>query len=146
MGENLTLYVKFIYKSSYIFIIITRIIYHKPLFLSACGPMSLKCIKPQLNKPYSTNSIENDKEFYKWFSGFTDALPQRGMGNFMIFILPKGFTFKFSIGLHIDDLHVLNYIKDKLGFGIVYAYQNTCYCNKKRRYIKNNSYFWYLHT
>jgi LAGLIDADG endonuclease len=51
----------------------------------------------------------------------------------MILILPKGFTFKFSIGLHIDDLHVLNYIKDKLGFGIVYAYQNTCYFNVTKK-------------
>lgn len=99
-----------------------------PLFLSACGLMLLKCIKPQLNKPYSTNSIENDKEFYKWFSGFTDA-----EGNFMILTLPKGFTFKFSIGLHIDDLHVLNYIKDKLGFGIVYAYKSTCYFNVTKK-------------
>jgi len=62
--------------------------------------MLLKGIKPQLNKPYSTISIENDKEFYKWFSGarHTDA-----EGNFIILTLPKGFTLKFSIGLHIDD-------------------------------------------
>jgi hypothetical protein len=33
--------------------------------LLRCGPMLLKRIKPQLNKPYSTISIENDKEFYK---------------------------------------------------------------------------------
>ena len=96
--------------------------------LLRCGPMLLKRIKPQLNKPYSTISIENDKEFYKWFSGFTDA-----EGNFIILTLPKGFTFKFSIGLHIDDLHVLNYIKDKLGFGIVYAYKSTCYFNVTKK-------------
>lgn len=102
--------------------------------------MLLKRIKPQLNKPYSTISIENDKEFYKWFSGFTDA-----EGNFLILTLPKGFTLKFSIGLHLDDLYVLNYIKDKLGFGSVYAYKSNCYYNvTKRRYIKNNIYFWYL--
>jgi hypothetical protein len=51
----------------------------------------------------------------------------------MILTLPKGFTFKFSIGLHIDDLHVLNYIKDKLGFGIVYAYKSTCYFNVTKK-------------
>lgn len=82
--------------------------------------------------------LENDEEFYKWFSGFTDA-----EGNFLILTLPKGFNFKFSIGLHIDDLPVLNYIKDKLGFGIVYAYKTNCFYSvtKKRGYIKNNLYF-----
>lgn len=95
-------------------------------------------IKPQLNKSYSTISIENDKEFYKWFSGFTDA-----EGNFIILTLPKGLTFKFSIGLHIDDLHVLNYIKDKLGFGSIYAYKNNCYYNvtKKEDILKIISIF-----
>ena len=95
-------------------------------------------IKPQLNKPYSTINIEIDKEFYKWFSGFTDA-----EGNFIILTLPKGFTFKFSIGLHIDDLPVLNYIKDKLGFGSVYAYKKNCYYNvtKKEDILKIISIF-----
>ena len=37
----------------------------------------------------------------------------------MIVSQVKGFSFKFSIGLHIDDLNVLNYIKDNLGFGRV---------------------------
>ncbi len=51
----------------------------------------------------------------------------------MIITLPKGFNFKFSIGLHIDDLPVLNYIKDKLGFGSVYAYKYNCYYNVTRK-------------
>jgi hypothetical protein len=56
----------------------------------------------------------------------------------MIAPLAKGFSFKFSIGLHIDDLNVLNYIKDKLGFGKVYSSNNTCYFNvtKKEDIIK----------
>lgn len=64
----------------------------------------ISCIlwKP-LIKSYSTIKNESNKEFYKWFSGFTDA-----EGNFLIMTLPKGFNFKFSIGLHIDDLPVLN--------------------------------------
>ena len=71
-------------------------------------PMTWQEIKFKLNKTYTTigwRASENDKEFYNWFSGFTDA-----EGNFIILTLPLGFTFKFSIGLHIDDLHVLNYI------------------------------------
>ena len=60
-----------------------------------------------------------------------------------ILTLPKGFTFKFSIGLHIDDLPVLNYIKDKLGFGSVYAYKKNCYYNvtKKEDILKIISIF-----
>jgi hypothetical protein len=101
-------------------------------------PMVWQGIKSQLNKSYSTISNENDKEFYNWFLGFTDA-----EGNFLILTLPTGFTFKFSIGLHIDDLHVLNYIKDKLGFGSVYAYKSNCYYNvtKKEDILKIISIF-----
>ena len=84
--------------------------------------------KPQWNKSYSQIKIENNKEFYKWFSGFTDA-----EGSFIIITLPKGFNFKFSIGLHIDDLPALNYLKDKLGFGSVYAYKHNCYYNVTRK-------------
>jgi hypothetical protein len=100
--------------------------------------MTWQEIKFKLNKSYTTISIKNDKEFYNWFSGFTDA-----EGNFIILTLPIGFTFKFSIGLHIDDLHVLNYIKDKLGFGGVYAYKNNCYYNvtKKEDILKIISIF-----
>lgn len=92
------------------------------------GVISYILWKPQLIKSYSTINIENDKEFYKWFSGFTDA-----EGNFLIITLPKGFNFKFSIGLHIDDLPVLNYIKDKLGFGNIYVYKTNCYYNVTRK-------------
>lgn len=45
----------------------------------------------------------------------------------------KGFSFKFSIGLHIDDLNVLNNIKDKLGFGNIYISNNTCHFNVTRK-------------
>jgi hypothetical protein len=51
----------------------------------------------------------------------------------MIITLPKGFNFRFSIGLHIFDLPVLNYIKYKLGFGIIYAYKEKCYYNVTRK-------------
>lgn len=51
----------------------------------------------------------------------------------MITPLAKGFSFRFSIGLHIDDLNVLNYIKDKLGFGKVYSNDNTCHFNVTKK-------------
>lgn len=76
----------------------------------------------------SGSSSENNKEFYKWLSGFTDA-----EGSFIILALPKGFNFKFSIGLHIDDLAVLNYIKDKLGFGNIYITKNSCHFNVTKK-------------
>lgn len=55
-------------------------------------------------------------------SGFTDA-----EGNFIIIPLSKAFVFKFTIGLHIDDLSTLNYIKQTLNFGKVYSYETKCY-------------------
>lgn len=75
---------------------------------------------------FSTNNL--NVKFYKWFSGFTDA-----EGTFMIVPSIKGFSFKFSIGLHIDDLNVLNNIKDKLGFGNIYISNNTCHFNVTRK-------------
>lgn len=57
-------------------------------------------------------------EKQKWFVGFSDA---EGCFN----IVPKGkvniksFTFMFTIRLHIDDLEVLNFIKNLLGIGNV---------------------------
>lgn len=83
---------------------------------------------------FSTNNDLN-VELYKWFSGFTDA-----KGTFMIVSPVKGFNFKFSIGLHADDLNVLKYIKDKLGFGNIYTSNNTCHfiVKKKRGYLKTN--------
>ena len=102
--------------------------------------MKWQGIKPQLNRSYSTisSSAENNKEFYEWFSGFTDA-----EGNFIILPIPKCLVFKFSIGLHIDDLHVLNHIKDKLGFGIVYVHKRTCFytVTKKEDILKIISIF-----
>ena len=51
----------------------------------------------------------------------------------MIVSLAKGFSFKFSIGLHIDDLNVLNYIRNKLGFGRVCSRGNTCHFNVTKK-------------
>lgn len=77
--------------------------------------------KPDFRK-YSTvnsknSSIQDWACFIEWFRGFTDA-----EGCF--FIKPiKGvhFGFCFSIGLHVDDIKVLEFIQKKLQMGRVYT-------------------------
>jgi len=135
--------------SLYIFIIDNN--FHECSLLSPCSHhVSSKVLhtykKPLTNRYYSTSVTTNnlDNEFFKWFSGFTDA-----EGSFLIVALPKGshgkwnfpsarFSFKFSIGLHLDDVNALNYIKDKLGFGKVYSFEKASYYNvtKKEDIIK----------
>jgi hypothetical protein len=69
--------------------------------------------------PCSTDSLEREmKNFYAWFSGFTDA-----EGSFYIAI-SKTCSFRFQINLHKDDLNVLYYIQKSLGFGEVRLYNN----------------------
>nr|YP_009945125.1 LAGLIDADG endonuclease [Monilinia laxa]QOE17489.1 LAGLIDADG endonuclease [Monilinia laxa]QYB19906.1 LAGLIDADG endonuclease [Monilinia laxa]QYB19991.1 LAGLIDADG endonuclease [Monilinia laxa]QYB20083.1 LAGLIDADG endonuclease [Monilinia laxa]QYB20234.1 LAGLIDADG endonuclease [Monilinia laxa] len=80
----------------------------------------------------SLRSKENNhhhctEELYKWFVGFSDA---ESMFSISPIINNKntkieGFSFKFKIGLHKDDLDALNYIKSKLDIGYVYAYKDT---------------------
>lgn len=81
-------------------------------------------------RKYSTGKVLNscediDKnfdEFYQWFVGFSD-----GESNFQIQVKysdtaktqVRGANFAFTIALHVDDLAVLEYIKDKLGIGTV---------------------------
>ena len=65
--------------------------------------------------------------FQQWFVGFSDA-----ESNFIIHkVLDKNgniskFSFMFSIELHIDDLHTLEYIKNKLGLGNTRIYKDKC--------------------
>ena len=67
----------------------------------------------------STDSCDREmKNFYAWFSGFTDA-----EGSFYIAI-SKICSFRFQINLHKDDLNVLYYIQRLLGFGEVRLYNN----------------------
>lgn len=53
--------------------------------------------------------------FIDWLRGFSDA---EGVFYFR-HTKNNCFRFEFKITLHIDDLQVLNYIKSRLGFGIV---------------------------
>lgn len=56
------------------------------------------------------------EEFIHWFSGFCDA-----ESYFYISEAGYNFRFIFGINLHIDDLKVLLYIKEKLGIGKIYT-------------------------
>lgn len=67
----------------------------------------------------------NEETFYDWFRGFCDA-----ESNFTIRLRKKenkllGFEFIFRISLHIDDLKVLEYIKNKLRSGKIRRDRNT---------------------
>lgn len=71
------------------------------------------------DKSLATREAPNDK-FLQWFVGFSD-----GEGSF---IIAKNknlnsdklrFSFRFQLGLHIDDIMVLEYIQKKLNLGTI---------------------------
>lgn len=64
----------------------------------------------------------SNEEFKQWFVGFTDA-----EGCFRIGINNKNkvISFNYTIGLHIDDREVLEFIKNKLNCGNVYISENV---------------------
>lgn len=73
------------------------------------------------NKYYTKNTNINNQrlkkiQFNEWFVGFSDA-----ESNFLIGLDNRGkytrFNFRFTIGLHIDDKSLLEYIKIELGCG-----------------------------
>ena len=64
-------------------------------------------------------------EFYKWFVGFSDAESMFGISPILNGNKIEGFSFRFIIGLHKDDLNTLNYIKSKLGMGYINAYKDS---------------------
>ncbi|GAA5137787.1 hypothetical protein GCM10023339_78200 [Alloalcanivorax gelatiniphagus] len=79
---------------------------------------------PDLNK----TRVELSKDeftlenFYDWFRGFTDA-----EGCFIItYLIGKFLRFTFEMKLHIDDVKVLNFIKNTLGIGKVYISKTSC--------------------
>ena len=64
----------------------------------------------------TTKKLDAEMEkFYEWFVGFTD-----GEGSFLLNKQGKNnYIFIFKINLHIDDISVLQFIRDTLGFGKV---------------------------
>lgn len=75
--------------------------------------------------PYSWPPAAGGLEFLEWFVGFTD-----GEGNFNIKLTGlsdntfKNVQFTFQIGLHKDEIKVLEYIMNTLQCGHISKYQN----------------------
>ena len=73
--------------------------------------------------------ILNIDQFIQWFVGFTEAegcfkiKPRYREGKFI------SFQFEFEIHLHIDDLTLLNLIKETLKIGNVYANESRNSCS-----------------
>src|SRR2546423_5427085 len=81
-------------------------------FIIFIGPIisSTVPLKPLNNKM-------SDKEFFEWFVGFCD-----GEANFTVYLRKDksaGINFAFKIELHVNDMNVLNLIKERLGCGTV---------------------------
>lgn len=66
----------------------------------------------------SGSSDKENPNFFEWLSGFTDA-----EGYFYI-VVGKSYSFRFQINLHKDDIKVLHYIQESLGFGEVRSYKD----------------------
>lgn len=62
-----------------------------------------------------------NREFFEWLAGFTDA-----EGTFYVGVsLNKKVSFKYQIGLHLDDRPVLEFIVSRLGFGKIYLQKSS---------------------
>lgn len=98
--------------------------------LSALDKIVARC---ELNTTYIKSSLLDflvdyapkiqmtEKEFFEWLAGFTDA-----EGTFYVGVsLNKKVSFKYQIGLHIDDRPVLEFIISRLGFGKIYSHKNS---------------------
>lgn len=91
-------------------------------FPVALGLLALRCNniyrKYGYSRPYSSQSNVS-KSFNEWLCGLTD-----GEGNFYIKRRSADtsvYSFKFSIGVHIDDKDMLIFIQKTLGIGKVYT-------------------------
>ena len=92
-------------------------------------------IKSEFKLQYKTNYI-CDRDFKQWFVGLVD-----GEGNFDINSTRPGkfvFAFRVRIKLHIDDLPLLNYIKERLNCGYMEINKtNACLVFSKHDWLKN---------
>lgn len=61
-------------------------------------------------------------EFFEWLAGFTHA-----EGTFYVGVsgLNKKVSLRLKIGLHLDDLPVLEFIVSRLGLGKIYIHKNS---------------------
>ncbi len=81
------------------------------------GSSSQCSLKIQNNDISSNSNLDQDRnKFLEWFRGFTDA-----EGYFVITNNRNNYTFVFGVGLHIDDLKVLESIQQTLQIGKIYT-------------------------
>ena len=87
-------------------------------------PHSKKGYKNLVSKNYFNSTCLY--KFHRWFVGFSDAEGSFGITSLLNNKTNKiqGFSFKFTIGLHKDDVSALNIIKSKLGMGKIYSYND----------------------
>lgn len=66
-------------------------------------------------REYSTDKDYTYSDFLEWFRGIADS-----EGSFKVVrVNPKNFGFRFEIGLHIDDINLLDFIKQNMQIGNV---------------------------
>lgn len=83
-----------------------------------------KSYSTSTDKDYISKSLQRlDPSFIEWFVGFSDA---EGSFDFLRKKSRNTYVFRFRISLHLDDIAVLNYIKDNLGIGRVSRDNNNC--------------------
>ncbi len=75
-------------------------------------------------KEYRKIFDELDPSFVQWFVGFSDA-----ESNFQIKLIEDRVQLMFQIGLHLDDLPLLNLLKAKLNCGYITLYSNKAKAN-----------------
>lgn len=97
-----------------------------PLSLNRSYRVSLS--NSQKRYKVSKNHLNSDclDKFHRWFVGFSDAECSLGITYLLNSKTNKieGFSFKFTIGLHKDDVGTLNIIQSKLGMGKIYSYND----------------------
>ena len=91
-------------------------VYNKGFLVRSYSTLSLTNVS---NRDSLADSYDiKMKNFYEWFCGFVDA-----EGSFYIAI-NKICSFRFQINLHKNDINVLYYIQNSLGFGEARFYKN----------------------
>lgn len=95
-------------------------IYSDMLSFSGSSLLGIYSVSPKFYRDRSNLVIKlsekmTDEQFTQWFAGFVD-----GEGYFSIVIAKNSIiSFRFGIHLHIDDLKALEFIKHKLGCGLI---------------------------
>lgn len=89
--------------------------------VARCELLNMTHTKSSLLDSLDQKIKMTEGEFFEWLAGFTDA-----EGTFYVGVsLNKKVSFRYQIGLHIDDRPVLEFIMCRLGFGKIYSQKNS---------------------